>query len=133
MRINSVLVFLFILLTSCSAFPAASDSLNGTSWELYAISKHRPIEGSNITIVFEDGQVSGSSGCNSYGGDYKVSGKKIEFGMLMSTLMACDEPIMDQESDFLQMLGDAHRFELVDDQLQIYWSDHEALTFVPIE
>jgi heat shock protein HslJ len=133
MRINSVLVFLFILLTSCSAFPAASDSLNGTSWELYAISKHRPIEGSNITIVFEDGQVSGSSGCNSYGGDYKVSGKKIEFGMLMSTLMACDEPIMDQESDFLQMLGNAHRFELVDGQLQVFWSDHEALTFIPAD
>ena len=127
------IAFLLVLLSACGALPAASDSMDGTSWELYAISKHRPIEDSNITIAFEDGQVSGSSGCNSYGGEYQISGKNIEFGMLISTLMACDEPIMEQESSFMQMLGDAHRFELVDGQLQIFWSNHEALTFVPVE
>ena len=128
------LAFLLVLLSACSAFPAASDSLDGTSWELYAISKHRPLEGSNITIAFDDGQVSGSSGCNSYGGEYKVSGTKIEIGMLASTMMACADPaMMEQESSFMQMLGDAHRFELVDGQLQIYWTDHEALTFIPAD
>ena len=133
MKINlASLVFLLTLLSACSATPASIDSLDGTSWELYAISKHFPVEGSNITIAFEDGQVSGSAGCNSYGGEYQVNEKKIEFGMLASTLMACVDPaMMEQETMFLQMLGDAHRFELVDGQLQIFWSDHEALTFVP--
>ena len=135
MKINLVsLVFLLTLLSACSAVPASNDSLDGTSWELYAISKHFPIEGSNITIAFEDGQVSGSSGCNRYSGEYKVSGKKIEFGMLASTLMACvDTAMMEQETVFMQMLGDAQRFEIVDGQLQIYWSDHEALTFIPVQ
>ena len=58
-------------------------------------------------------------------------GKKIVFGEMFSTLMACPEPIMEQETMFLQFLGDAQRFEMVDGQLQIFWSDHEALTFVP--
>ena len=50
-----------------------------------------------------------------------------------ATLMACPEPIMEQETMFLQFLGDAQRFEMADGQLQVFWSDHEALTFVPAE
>ena len=126
------LAFLLIMLTACSAFPGANDSLEGTHWELYAYSKARPIEGSTITISFEDGQVRGSSGCNSYGGEYQVYGDKIEFRMLMSTLMACvDSAMMEQETTFMQFLGDAQRFEMIDGQLQVFRSDGEALTFIP--
>lgn len=123
-----------ILLSACGVSPLASDPLNGTSWKLFAISKHRPIEGSTITIAFEDGQVSGNSGCNSYGSEFQVSGRKIEFGTIWSTVMACaDSSLMEQETTFLQHLRNAQRFERSDGQLLIYWSEHEALTFVPVE
>lgn len=129
-KIFTLIALFTILLTACAS--AESVSLNGTSWELYAISKQLPIEGSTITITFEDGQVSGHSGCNSYGGEYKITGNKIEIGMLMSTMMACaDTGMMEQETDFMQKLGQAQRVELVDGQLQIFWSEHETLTFVP--
>ncbi len=121
-----------ILLSACGGI--GSDPLNGTSWELYAFGKTFPIAGRAITISFEDGQVSGSGGCNSFGGEYQVSGDKIEFGMLMSTLMACADPaMMEQETAFMQFLGDAQRFEALDGQLRIYRSEGEALTFVPTE
>ena len=120
------------MLMACSAFPSTNDSLEGTRWELYAYRKTGPIEDSTITISFEDGQINGFSGCNTYGGEYRVDGGRIEFGMLMSTAMACADPaMMEQETMYLQFLGDAQRFEMVDGQLQIYWSDLEALTFVP--
>ena len=128
----TLITVIAILLTACGSI--GEDSLKGTSWELYAISKHPPIDGSHITLKFEDGQVSGNSGCNSFGGDYKVNGDKIEFGMMMSTLMACADPaMMDQETSFMQMLGKAQRFELADDQLLVYGSGDEALTFVPVD
>ena len=136
MKINLVpLVFLLILLSACSVTPVASESLNGTSWELYAISKHRPIEGTTLTIIFEDGRASGSAGCNSYGSMYQINGRKITFNEVSSTVMACLEPdgVMEQEQLFLQYLGKGQRFEIVDGQLQIYWSDHEALTFIPVD
>ncbi len=124
-----------ILLSACSAVALSADPLDGTSWELFAISKHLPLEGTTITISFEDGRASGSSGCNSYGGAYQVNGSKVKFQELESTVMACLEPsgVMEQETAYLQSLGKAQRFELTDGQLLIYWSEHEALTFVPVE
>jgi heat shock protein HslJ len=127
------LACILVLLAGCCVIPAAGP-LDGTSWQLYAYRKTRPIEGSTITISFEDGEVRGTSGCNSYGGAYQLDGKKIAFSELYATLMACPEPegLMEQETMFLQFLGNAQRFEMADGQLQIFWSDHEALTFVHI-
>ena len=82
------LACILVLLTGCSAFPVAADPLDGTSWELYAYRKTRPIEGSTLTISFENGQVSGTSGCNSYGGSYEVHGEKLTVDEVFATLMA---------------------------------------------
>ena len=129
-KIITLITLLTFLLSACGS--VGGNPLDGTSWELYAISKLFPIEGSHITLEFKDGQVSGNSGCNSFGGEYQAKGNKLEIGMLMSTLMACADPVMmEQETTFVQMLGDAQRFEIVDGQLLIYWSAQEALTFVP--
>ena len=132
-KITVVLAGSLVLLIGCSAFPVVADPLDGTSWELYAYRKTRPIDGSTLTISFEGGKVSGTSGCNSYGGSYMVDGDKLVVSKIFATLMACPETegLMEQETMFLQFLGDAQRFEMVDGQLQIFWSNHEALTFVP--
>lgn len=122
-----------ILLPACGGID--SDPLSGASWELYAIGKTSPIAGRAITIEFDDGGVSGSAGCNSYGGSYQVNGEKIAFSQVFATLMACPEPegLMEQETMFLQFLGNAQRFEMADGQLQIFRSAGEALTFVRAE
>ena len=63
-----------MLVSACgTTTPFKSDALDGTSWELVAISKHPPIEESQISILFEGGQASGSSGCNRYGGGDKIN------------------------------------------------------------
>lgn len=96
--------------------------------------RYSPIAGSVTTIKFEGGQVSGLGGCNQYGGEYKISGGRLSFSALYMTEMACESPegVMDQESAYLQFLGEARSFEIVDGQLQISRSDGEALTFVPV-
>lgn len=128
-----ILSCILVLLAGCSIIPS-SDPLNDTSWQLNAYRKARPIEGSTITISFNDGEVRGTSGCNLYGGSYQTDGKRVAFSELHATLMACPEPegLMEQEEMFLQFLGDVQRFEMADGQLQIFCSDHKALTFVPI-
>ena len=136
MKLINTLTFITwiaILLVACGG--TSGDPLNGTTWELYSIGKYSPIADSKTTIRFEDGQVSGLGGCNQYGGEYKSSGQTLSFSMLHMTEMACmsSEGIMDQEQLFLQDLGDARSFEIVNGQLQISGSDGEALTFVRVE
>ena len=120
-----------IMLVACGG--TGGDSLNGTTWELYSLGQYAPLPGSQITLRFENGQVSGNAGCNSYGGTYQINGNQIKFEQVISTMMACtDQSMMDQESAYLGFLGKVQSFALAEGQLQLYRSDGETLTFVPV-
>ena len=61
-----------------------------------------PLAGTTLTATFTpDGQVSGNAGCNTYTGAYKLDGTSLTVGPLATTMMACDQAIMDQETQFL--------------------------------
>lgn len=133
LKILTFLTFTTMLLSSCGTI--AGDPLDGTAWELYTYGSTHAIEDSITTISFENGQLNGRGGCNQYGGEYQISGSTITLDKLYMTEMACMSPegIMEQEQLFLQYLEDAQRYEIVNDQLQIYGSGGEALTFVPAQ
>jgi heat shock protein HslJ len=120
---------------ACSLLPTiGGDPLDGTSWILMAYRKSKPLEGTTITAVFEDGQIHGSAGCNSYSAAYEVNGDKITIsGPMAMTMMACMEPegAMDQEQMYAGFLQDATSYQLSDEQLVIQFTAHETLTFVP--
>jgi heat shock protein HslJ len=101
--VKKVLLTLFLICLAISACTAKSGgaSLIG-SWKLTAYgpadSPTPAVEGVDAGLTFnEDGSVSGTSGCNGLGGDYSIEGDQITFGEFVSTLMACDDPIMKQE------------------------------------
>lgn len=135
MKFLSLLTLIGLTLLSLGACIMDSDPLEGTSWVLLAYGNTNPIPGRNVTMMFEDGQVRGSGGCNSYSGPYQVHGDQITFDQVGMTLMACPEPLglMEQETAFMQFLGAAQTFSLEKGQLKIFRSDGEALTFVPEE
>lgn len=65
------------------------------------------------TVTFgSDGKLSGNVGCNSFSGDYKVDGSTITFGPIVSTMMACADPIMEQESAVLSMFANSATFKI---------------------
>jgi len=108
------------------------DPLKGTSWRLVTLGGAGLIPGSQITATFEDGQVHGSAGCNSYGGSYQVSGDRLTMDAIFMTEMACMDPqgVMDQERQYLEMLGMAQTFEVSSGQLQVFSAGGEVLTFL---
>jgi len=82
------------------------------------------VEGAGAGLTFnEDGTVTGSSGCNGLGGDYTVEGDKITFGEFVSTLMACDDPIMSQEGVVYQVTTGTGSYEIDGDTLTIMNDD----------
>lgn len=112
-----------LLLSACSSGKSTPE-LSGSTWKLSAYGPaSNPIpavEGIDTSIKFAaDGQVSGNLGCNGFGGDYKQTGTQLTFGPIMSTMMACEEPQMSQETTSLSILTGTVDFRLDGDKLTI--------------
>jgi heat shock protein HslJ len=109
------------------AQPADPSPLAGTRWQL--VEMNGAVE-PFVTLAFDDqGRVSGSGGCNRYGGGYSIDGETIRFTDLFSTMMAC--PHLQVEQAFFAALGSASTFELGDDSLIIRYGAGDALVFAP--
>jgi heat shock protein HslJ len=63
-----------------------------------------PAVGTTLTATFTADSVSGSGGCNTFTGSYKLDGTNVTIGPLASTQMACEQAVMDQEAAFLAAL-----------------------------
>lgn len=44
----------------------------------------------DTSFKFENGQLNGNAGCNTFGGSYGLKDNTLTFGAIMSTLMFCD-------------------------------------------
>jgi heat shock protein HslJ len=121
-----------IILTACASASSpqggASD-LTGSVWSLSLLMDKAIIPGSSISSEFtSDGKVSGSSGCNQYSSTYTITGSTIKIATPMaSTLMACSQELMDQESAYLKALGEAKTFSVAGDQLTLADADKKSL------
>ena len=112
--------------------PAGVDPLSGTQWRLtgWSISSIGPAS-VTITAKFADGQISGNSGVNSYGGPYSVGpGGSITLGALAMTEMAGPEPAMRAESAYQQLLAQVGSYKVADGSLTLYdKGGNESLVF----
>jgi len=101
--------------------PGAAD-LDGTEWMLASLYGSDLVEGSNVTLNFGEGSVSGFAGCNGYGGGYTA----VDDGTLMIpeiavTAQLCQPPddVMPQEDAYMQALGNAAAYRVTDGRLEI--------------
>jgi heat shock protein HslJ len=79
------------------------------------------VGGVTMTATFEDGTVSGTTGCNSFNGPYEIHGLDIMIGPLSSTLAACPTSELDQqEKNYLRALELARTFQVVGRQLDLF-------------
>jgi len=136
---RSLLTLLALMLALMpAAFAAAQDEnpLQGTRWQLIHIRELDaliPIPESPITLMFDaEGGAGGSAGCNSYGTSYAVDGDSITFEGAFSTMMACEQSIMDLELQYLAALSTATRYEIIDGQLRITFGEEQELVFEPM-
>jgi heat shock protein HslJ len=110
-----VLLVVALTLSACSN-GESSASLVG-SWKLVSYGPpDAPIPAvpdAEAGITFnEDGTLTGKSGCNGFGGNYTVEGDQVTFSEIVSTLIACDEPLMSQENIVHQVLTDTSTLKI---------------------
>lgn len=65
-----------------------------------------------LQLDFADGRVSVSNACNRMGGDYTLEAGEIRFAPMVSTEMACAEPLMAMEREAHARLAGAHALDL---------------------
>lgn len=87
-----------------------------------------PLEGSVVNVNFGAEGISGSSGCNSYSGGFQYNNGVLVVQPLATTLMACEQPVMDQEGAFLNALQGATGYQINGDMLTLFY-DGGVLTF----
>ena len=87
-----------------------------------------------VTLDFDEAnkKLSGNAGCNQYFGNYKLENDKMSTGPLGSTMMYCNEEIMDQEMRFLKLFEDGVMLSM-ENELLVIEDDNNQLKFKPIQ
>jgi heat shock protein HslJ len=87
-------------------------ALTATSWRVTTMLGQPAPQSPPATMTFDANRVSGSTGCNRYGAEYRVTDDTIRTSQAMSTKMACPGPQMDLEQDFNRALAETRHFAI---------------------
>jgi heat shock protein HslJ len=116
-------------------YAIGAKSLTSTTWVLVAygdpVSSQAVPPDSVITAIFyDDGALSGSSGCNQYAASYTTQDQQLTIGPIGVTQMACPAG-MELEQAYLSSLGTAERYEIKGQQLVITYNQGAGvLTYI---
>lgn len=106
--------------------PMHHTALEGTAWQLTAYNTGSAISSlvldTEITALFEDGQLGGAAGCNRYFAAYTTDGTTMTLGPAASTEMFCAAPegVMEQEAAFLDALNMVATYQIEGDNLTMF-------------
>ena len=112
-----------------AVFEAVSQDLVGTAWSVLSYNNGKEavvgvMAETELTATFgEDGQVTGSGGCNDYFGPYETDGNAISMGPFGLTRMLCPEQVMEQEGQYLAALESATVYKIEGDSMEMRTSE----------
>lgn len=104
-------------------------SLTDTYWKLIeldgdkvalAATQQREVR---ITLASEGSRATGFSGCNQFMGGYVQDGNNLKFTQMAGTMMACETPLMELESQVLKMLSVTTNYRIDNGQLLLLAGD----------
>jgi heat shock protein HslJ len=114
----------------CGGEPASL--LSGHEWIVTKLAGQSTLAEPRITVSFAaDARVSGGASCNRFGAEYQLTGEGLRIGNPMSSMMACEPPVMDQEQLFLGLLKNVSRFSIqTDGALVLHTNDERTIVMV---
>lgn len=121
---RKLLVFTAVLgLTVVACAEEGASDPTGTAWVLESGTLDGAavpiVDGSPITLTFDEEAIGGTAACNSYFGGYTISGSEISFTDIGHTMMACSDEVNASESAYLQALALVDAFTSTDDSLTL--------------
>ncbi len=112
-----VIAALLLVLSACAE--GSKNDPTGRTWQLTELGGSPVLEGTIIDLTIDGDAVSGTAGCNSYTGPASVgSDNSMTLGPDFAvTFMACDQPIMDQEQEYLSDLTRVTSYQMAAEEL----------------
>lgn len=93
-------------------------TLPGSTWHVTSVDGQDPLDDHPITFEFDtEGNIAGDTSCNRFGGSCAIDGNTLEIGPLRSTRRACQPEVMQQEQNFLALLGAAATWKIDGEEL----------------
>lgn len=131
-----------LLLTACASAEGRSETygvvrtpdmsdLDGTTWVAERIEDpdREIVPGSRIVLSFQDDAMSARAGCNTLRGQAAIEDGELVVPVLASTMMACEEALMQQDDWLNGFLSSRPAIEVTDDDLWLS-QDDTVLHFV---
>jgi heat shock protein HslJ len=104
-----------------------------TTWNLVAYGLEYNVPPADVvpTIAFsDDGMLSGTSGCNSFFGQYQTDGQTMSIGQMGSTLMLClDDGVVKLEDEYFALLQDVTAYVIDGTFLTLYNENAVGILF----
>ncbi len=103
--------------------------LAGTGWTLVELDRAQPVAAAvpPLTAEFTADQISGSAGCNTYNAAISSGGaQSLTVGPIITTRMACPEPAMTQETQYLAALQMSTQWGYQAGQLALVYSKEDG-------
>lgn len=136
-----LLLIIGITMLGTGCVTVTNEPLEDTTWVLVSYGDpgdpQAALEDVEVIAVFsresetDPGELDGFAGCNHYFGSFETDGNDLSIGDLISTMMACEEAVMDQEHQYLSALEAATSYRIEGDRLEIsYDSAERVLTFI---
>jgi heat shock protein HslJ len=117
-------------LKGCGGAPRAM--LGPGEWAIAEIGGASVLASTKPTLAFEGDTVFGNGSCNRFRGGFTLTGEGLTMRQLASTMMACPEPVMQQEQALIRQLEATQRFDIRDDGALVL-HDNAGRTLVAVK
>lgn len=120
-RLPILLACIIVVMTACSDDPnvmsgpgatspgagVASEQLDGRTFTSTEVTGHELVEGTTVTLTFEDGRLGANAGCNTSSSAYRIEDGVLRLdGEGMTTLMGCPPELESQDQWLAAFLRD---------------------------
>ncbi|WP_426574649.1 META domain-containing protein [Aquihabitans sp. McL0605] len=110
--------------TSTTAAGAAASELDGKEFTATGVEGYTPVAGSQLTLTFDDGNLSVNGGCNTLFSSYAVTDGKLAWtGTPAGTMMGCPDDLMNQDTWLIKFFTDGATAKLDGDTLTLTSGD----------
>jgi len=118
--------------TSTTAASGGALGLDGKAFTATGVEGYEPVADSQLTLTFQDGNLSVNAGCNTLFSTYEVDGDQLAWsGTPGGTMMGCPDDLMNQDTWLIELFTAGVTAQLDGDELTLT-SDDVTITLAEV-